>query len=604
MPYRLLYEFTTRRSQQLREAYPDAEIVEIWEHDYDREVLAADTNDEFREKYPYTTFDTDVMSDRDVFFGGRVEVFDNLSIANLEAGEEIKYIDVVSHYPHICAFMPLCSGHPQRLLGPEIEKERLHPQNPNRYFGYFRGIIRPNSHDRFGGLPKKEGPNGTLVFSNKQDVYCGYLEELYERLEHGAKIIRMYEVLHFDEGNSREGPFKGYIAKFFRDKCESSGWPDLVRDTPFEHQELTEDLQHQLIGYLYQQNKQLCHIRPEKVAQNKGKRYIAKLCINSIWGKFVQKDCFKEKIRISTSEEYFQIMNNEHINPSTVQFNFLACEMYECAYEWNEEFVQRGAKINPYLGASVTGWARVILHDQIRATNAIYCDTDSVIYKHVPGQTEISNVGAGIGQWQNEFDEIKVERFYALGPKCYCLVFDKPDKNGVRYKIKAKGVTMHATNHVALKPDDFLRAILANFDSNFPSDTPENMPRITLQHFHIGKDVFNRTNQEDYNVPMIAIHASKDLRCTFNKRVPVPFYDNDYFTLEALVAKPRAFFDRLTTVPLYYGGRRGNLHTLLEDISHKEYPRYYEAIAKNQVMHDAALEQGEEEGDVRAFENM
>jgi hypothetical protein len=32
------------------------------------------------------------------------------------------------------------------------------------------------------------------------------------------------------------------------------------------------------------------------------------------------------------------------------------------------------------MAASVTGWARTILHKKIRQTNAAYCDTDSVIY--------------------------------------------------------------------------------------------------------------------------------------------------------------------------------------------------------------------------------
>lgn len=588
VPFREVYEFTMRRSEQLRDAYPDATIVEIWEHDFDEEVLHADLCDEVQEKYPFSLFETRVMSDRDVFFGGRVEVFDNMSIANLEAGEEIRYIDVVSHYPNICAFYRLCTGHPQRLLGPEINPHRLKPENPDRYFGYFRGRIRPNPHDRFGGLPKKIGPNGTLVFSNLEDEYCGFLEELYERMEHGAQIVQMYEVLHFDEGNSRVGPFRGYIAKFFRDKMEASGWDDLARDTPFEHQELTEDLKQQLAGYLYGQNKELCILRPERVELNKGKRYIAKLCINSIWGKFVQKDVLKEKIRVTTSEEYFQIMNDDHIEPTSVQFNFLASGMYECSFEWTEEFVQRGSKINPYLGASVTGWARVILHQQIRMTEAIYCDTDSVIYKHIPGRTELTNIGAGIGQWQNEFDGVKVERFYALGPKCYCLVFNQPDKNGARYKIKAKGITMHASNHAILSPDDFLRTILANFDSNIPYGAPGALPRITLEHFHIGKDIFNRTGQQDHNVPIIAIHTHKDLRCTFNKRTPVRFYENDYLTLDDLMENAAQLFDRLTTVPLGYGGNRANIHLLLEQLSHREYPRYYKEIEWQRTLYEAA----------------
>lgn len=577
IPYEELYRLTCERMDALRSAYPRANIIEMWEHDFTIQALQADEDGVFEEMFPYSRFDTDVMTDRDIFYGGRVEVFDNMNIADVEAGEEIKYIDVVSHYPHICAFKRLCTGHPLRLLGPEIDLDRLQPDNPNRYFGFFRGIIRPNPFDRHGGLPRKEGENGQLVFSNGTGFYCGFLEELYDRLEHGAEIVNMYEVLHFDEHNSREGPFRGYIAKFFRDKMEASGWEDLTKDTPFEGQELDDAAKHNLAGYLYGQNKELCAPRPDKVAKNPGKRNVSKICVNSIWGKFVQKDAQKEKIRVTNSQEYFEVMNNDHIDATSIQFNLLTEGMYECTYEWTKEFVQRGAKINPYLGASVTGWARTILHRKVREVDAIYCDTDSVVYRHIPDKTVVTDIGAGIGQWQHDYSDVKIVRFYALGPKCYCLVFDRPNSKGATYAIKAKGITMHASNHAAVQPDDFLRTILANFDDNFVAPTDMDYPKISLQHFHIGKDIFNRTGQEDQNVPMIAISTSKSLSCTFTKRIPVKFFGNDFFSLDNL-ENMTELFDRLTTVPIKYGDNTANIQGLIEHLSRQIYAKYYEEL--------------------------
>lgn len=571
VPFKQLYYHTQLVREKIRQYYPDDVYEEIWECEYDQQLR------ERGSPSPYTLLHTDVMTDRDVFFGGRVEAFQNLCIADLDKGEEIRYIDVVSHYPNICAFYRLCTGHPQRLLGPEIDMARLDPAHPHRYFGFFRGFIVPRADDKYGGLPKK-GDQDQLIFSNEPGVYCGFLEELYERLEHGARIEEMYEILHFDEENSRVGPFYGYMAHSFRDKMEASGWDDLTRDTPFEGQELTDEVKAQLAEYLERENKGLCRLRPEKVEKNKGKRYMAKLRINSLWGKFVQKDSTTERIRVQDYATYFDVMHSPKIDPRSISFHRVTDSLFECTYKWTETFVQRGARINPYLGASVTGWARTILHRKVREVDAIYCDTDSVIYKHSPSRPPVTEIGAGIGQWQNEFSGLRVERFYALGPKCYCLVFDRPDENGATYMIKAKGVTMHASNHAMVTPDDFLRVILANYDANQQKAVPEMMPRIRVQAFHIGKDIHNKTHQPDGNVPMIVIHTTKDLRCTFTKRKPVRFYGNDYWDVPTLLSEVPRLLPNLVTVPFGYSSGDSS-----EDVSRQFYPEYYEALRERRM---------------------
>jgi hypothetical protein len=45
--------------------------------------------------------------------------------------------------------------------------------------------------------------------------------------------------------------------------------------------------------------------------------------------------------------------------------------MLECRYENLQDEWERAYIINPYLAASVTGWARVLLHKKIRETGVI-----------------------------------------------------------------------------------------------------------------------------------------------------------------------------------------------------------------------------------------
>src|SRR5690606_33374508 len=116
----LLYNQTVQRMAKLRKNYLEATIIEKWEHDYDDELLVARVSGDIDETYPFHKLDTNWMTDRDIFYGGRVEVFDYFNMADLAKGEELKYLEIISHYPNICGFETLCTGHPQRLFGPEI----------------------------------------------------------------------------------------------------------------------------------------------------------------------------------------------------------------------------------------------------------------------------------------------------------------------------------------------------------------------------------------------------------------------------------------------------------------------------------------------------
>ena len=108
------------------------------------------------------------------------------------------------------------------------------------------------------------------------------------------------------------------MAYSFRDKMEASGWADLTRDTPFDGVGLTDEIKLQLQEYLEHENKGLCRLRPEKVELNKGKRYMSKLRINSLWGRFVQKDSTSEKIRVQDYTTYYDVMHLTHIDETSV----------------------------------------------------------------------------------------------------------------------------------------------------------------------------------------------------------------------------------------------------------------------------------------------
>ena len=57
-----------------------------------------------------------------------------------------------------------------------------------------------------------------------------------------------------------------------------------------------------------------CVIKPEETCKNNGLRAVAKLCLNSLWGKFGQRCTLDSYEQISEWSNMLLQLNNEHIN--------------------------------------------------------------------------------------------------------------------------------------------------------------------------------------------------------------------------------------------------------------------------------------------------
>ena len=96
--------------------------------------------------------------------------------------------------------------------------------------------------------------------------------ELLKAIEKGYKILRLHEVWHFPKQSDEL--FKDYVDTFLKIKQEASGYPK-DRTTPEQKQAyVAEYLEHEGIV-----------LDPEKITHNPGLRTLAKLMLNSFWGK-------------------------------------------------------------------------------------------------------------------------------------------------------------------------------------------------------------------------------------------------------------------------------------------------------------------------------
>ena len=96
--------------------------------------------------------------------------------------------------------------------------------------------------------------------------------ELEKALEKGYKILQLYEVWHFP--TTSDELFKDYVNTFLKIKQESSGYPKNCTTEEQKQQYVEEYLEVEGI-----------ELEPDKIVYNPGMRALAKLMLNSFWGK-------------------------------------------------------------------------------------------------------------------------------------------------------------------------------------------------------------------------------------------------------------------------------------------------------------------------------
>ena len=98
--------------------------------------------------------------------------------------------------------------------------------------------------------------------------------ELMKAIEKGYEVLTIHEVWHWEE--TTDTLFKGYVDTFLKTKQEASGYPpDCVTDE--QKQRYVEE---------YEQHEGI-QLNPEKIEHNPCLRYLAKLVLNSLWGKYM-----------------------------------------------------------------------------------------------------------------------------------------------------------------------------------------------------------------------------------------------------------------------------------------------------------------------------
>ena len=356
--------------------------------------------------------------------------------------------------------------------------------------------------------------------------------EVMKAIEKGYVVLNLHEVWHWEE--TTDELFKEYVNTFLKIKQEASGYPkDCVTD---------EQKQRYIDDYYEHEGIRL---DPDKIEYNPGLRYLAKLVLNSLWGKLL----FHNSLTLVRPERGTVVKKNVDILGSPVRirnegfihflffigkfaqrlnltktkratepkelFHYLDSDEYivkglqmvndetvEIQYMEKEGFVEENDKVNIVIAAFTTAYARLKLYDllDLLQERVLYYDTDSVVYVHEPGKPD-PPLGDYLGDLTDELNGGYITTFMSGGPKNYGYVTNTGE---AILKIRGISLTYDASKTLNI-------GTMRDLVDSYVVDGARN-EKVTI-------NIPNKITRDKKEKQIVTKRTKKDYRVVYNKRV-------------------------------------------------------------------------------------
>jgi len=425
--------FAREREIQRRTGF---RIIRKWECEWKEEKEA---NPEIKETIKNCDL-SKPLNPKDALYGGRTEVF-----KLIQDNAQMQYIDVCSLYPFVVARKKFPVGHPEIYisnLGFDVEK----------YFGFIKCQLLPPRKLLHPALPFRK--LGKLLFplcascpdtvpidfcrhSDNERILEGtwFSEEVKLAVSKGYEVRKLLQVFHFPVQSSHL--FSEFIETFYKLKMLATGLPGNVQ-SDLEYEEFAKEI-------FEKENIRLGG--KEEFSKNPGIRYIAKILLNSFWGRFALRENRSQFKFVTSIDMLESMLDDESLEIEGLRH--IRNNMLGVIYKKRaSEFLDISNDRNIYIAAATTSWARIELYKYIDAIsnkgindNVLYCDTDSIIFDSLNDSVKVET-GPFLGQMTRELrDNDFITNFCSGGPKNYAFVTNNGDSC-----IKVKGFSLHFTN--------------------------------------------------------------------------------------------------------------------------------------------------------------
>ena len=354
--YSRVHRDTEEFVETLLKTYGVAQVHIVWSHELEERGFS-----------DYELELGHIMKERDMFYGGRTEVFSPYINGDFFPDDDLQYHDVCSLYPYVCAFKTLPTGNPEHICGQRIEKDRiLDLCHPSPYFGYVRARVTPHPKCLIGLLPYRCADSGRLEFPLRPMTGSWGTEELRIAIENGYTVNEIYEVYHWDESERSDKLLRGYVSYFLQMKQEAEGWVKMGASSETPPMEEQLEIQQRV----FEQSGFIGKIRLECVQKNPVKRQMAKLFLNSLWGKFCQKPNKDHFVVIHGYQQFASLWYDPAIDKSKFSFRHISNQTWKVKFSSHDSYAKTNPKYNIFLASKVTEEARCILHRQMLKVRA------------------------------------------------------------------------------------------------------------------------------------------------------------------------------------------------------------------------------------------
>ncbi|KAJ8909914.1 hypothetical protein NQ315_014921 [Exocentrus adspersus] len=442
------YETTVAKLERLRNF--GYNVTEIWECEFKRQLQQNKELCSYDENHALLV--STPLNPREAFYGGRTG--NTHEYYKCKYGEKIKYVDVCSLYPWVCKYGKFPIGHTKVYVGSECP-------SPNSVEGVIKCKILPPRDVYHPVLPAKiknklmfvlcrtcgeQMNQGSCNHEDDQDralTGTWVADEVKKALEMGYRMVEVYE-----------GLFTAMMNKFVAVKQQASGWPRQCRTDEEKDKYIEEFLE-----------KEDVRLEFNEIVENPGLRSLAKLILNSFWGKLGQRENQPKTKIIRSPEEFFGMLTNPSIyvnavlpiNEDTLVVN----------WEHKEETYDPLATVNVVLAAYVTTQARLKLYSYLEklGDRVLYYDTDSVIYTCREGDEYDVPTGEFLGDMTDELGAGSyITEFVSGGPKNYAYKYFDAKDNEEKVVCKVKGIALNYAASQLVNFDTIKKMILTPAD--------------------------------------------------------------------------------------------------------------------------------------------
>nr|CAD2175751.1 unnamed protein product [Meloidogyne enterolobii] len=392
---------------------------------------------------------------RDCFFGGRTGPFS----LHYEADDlhDITYLDFNSLYPSTIATTTFPVGHPKVIVVPRREQE-VNWDNSNQIpiKGILKVFLIPPERIDIPAMPVKfddrllfplcrqcalDYPRGATLLNYNcphSDEKRGWVStctsiELAEALKSGYRVTKYFRGLHYDKWDGEL--FKGYVAEFMSMKIHSSGFPNEID---------TKDKEDDFI--LECKERFGIELKREKMMPDKAMRYISKLMLNSLWGRFSLRNTLTKSHITDSPAELRMFAENKSIEINTI--DKLTTDTILITYEPKNEFIEEHNSSNIVISLWTTSMARIKLLNAMQKIlktpdcSILYGDTDSILFTHPKMKECPLSSGPYLGDLAREYNECEIKEYVGAACKAYALRMSEKETGKEKSMLKVRGITL------------------------------------------------------------------------------------------------------------------------------------------------------------------